>query len=84
MKLKPLADRVVIKQAKAEGKGFCICGAAGFVKEVLEDAPPDVLASGVDFDSPPLEGLQAVIPKTAASERTTKKFFFIYFFPLCW
>ena len=32
----------------------------GVVEEVLEDAPPDVLASGVDFDSPPLEGLQAV------------------------
>jgi len=31
------------KQAKAEGKGFCICGAAGFVKEVLEDANLDVL-----------------------------------------
>ena len=38
--------RIIIrlaKQAKAEGKPFCICGAAGFVKEVVEDANLDVL-----------------------------------------
>ena len=31
------------KQAKAEGKAFCICGVAGFVKEVVEDANLDLL-----------------------------------------
>ena len=38
--------RIIIrlaKQAKAEGKAFCICGAAGFVKEVVEDANLDLL-----------------------------------------
>ena len=31
------------KGAKAHGKGFVLCGAAGFVREVLEDSNMDVL-----------------------------------------
>ena len=31
------------RQCKAEGKAYAVCGAAGFVKEVLEDANLDVL-----------------------------------------
>jgi len=31
------------KQAKADGKPYALCGANGFVKEVIEDANLDVL-----------------------------------------
>ncbi|SEH22964.1 MULTISPECIES: STAS domain-containing protein [unclassified Selenomonas] len=33
------------RQCKAEGKAYAICGAAGFVKEVIEDANLDVLVA---------------------------------------
>ncbi|WP_051533549.1 STAS domain-containing protein [Anaerovibrio sp. RM50] len=36
------------KKAKAEGKDFSICGAAGFVQEVLEDSNMDMLVTMVD------------------------------------
>lgn len=36
------------KKAKAEGKEFAICGATGFVKEVIEDSNMDMLVTMVD------------------------------------
>ena len=36
------------KTAKADGKAYSICGATGFVKEVLEDANMDVLVDMFD------------------------------------
>ncbi|ORT99733.1 hypothetical protein D081_1617 [Anaerovibrio sp. JC8] len=36
------------KKAKADGKKYAICGATGFVKEVLEDANMDVLVDMFD------------------------------------
>ena len=39
------------KKAKAENKSFALCGAAGFVKEVLEDSNLDMLVTMLDSAS---------------------------------
>lgn len=39
------------KGAKTQGKSFALCGAAGFVREVLEDSNMDVLVDMYDTEA---------------------------------